>query len=116
MKIDDVLHLNGIDILPAPINHIFLSADHMKEPVMVDPPQVAGQKPSIPENLPGFLRIIVIAVCDVGPLDGYFSDGASLCFMHMFIYDPGLTTEARVTDRGWLFRAFLINAANIKLP
>ena len=63
------LHLDAVDVLPTPDDHVLGPVDDMDEPLLVDAGHVAGVEPSPVNESPGRLGSVPVAPHHVGPLD-----------------------------------------------
>ncbi|MMZ67917.1 hypothetical protein D1872_305550 [compost metagenome] len=68
------LHFPGIDVIAAGNNEVLPPVQYIKEPVLVHPPQVPGQKPAVLQAFIGFLRLIPVPLHHLRAFHGQFAD------------------------------------------
>ena len=66
---EEVLDLDGVDVLAAHDDDVLLAVDQPDETVIVHARHVAGEEPTIVQGLLGGLGIVVVAAHDAGALD-----------------------------------------------
>src|SRR3990170_2323004 len=72
VTVQNGLDFAGVNVLAAGDDHVLLAVDQEEIPILVEAPEVAGMKPSVPENLCILPVALQIALAHVGSADHNF--------------------------------------------
>ncbi len=75
---EEILYLDGVNVLAAGNNNVLLAVNEPDEAIRVLLRHVSGEKPAVPENGGGGLRVFIIAAHYAGALDAKLADLALL--------------------------------------
>src|SRR5579864_7518652 len=77
MRLEHLIDLARRDLLPAAVDHLLDPSQQPDISAFVERALVAGSEPSLGEGRRVRLRVVLVAVDHVGPLDGHLTAGAS---------------------------------------
>ena len=101
---EKVLDLNGIDILTAGYDDILLAVHKEIETIRILDRHIAGEQPSVLQNLCRCLRVVVIPGHDAGTPDAELAHFTLLHILPVLIRYPAFPPVARNADRADLMK------------
>ncbi len=69
MLVKDLINIPRVDIEAAGYDHVFLAVHDIEVTVFIHFPDVPGITPSVPDHVGRFLRLVQVALHDLGTLD-----------------------------------------------
>jgi hypothetical protein len=106
-SVEDVLDLLRADLLATCLDDVVLAPDEVEEALLIRPEEIAREEHLLPrerawaERTCGRVRVLPVALHDVGPADHKFPDDARPCADAVFVDHIGLSAGDRDTDRAW---------------
>ena len=73
MFVENILHLDTIDVLAAADQHVFRAVDDEAEAFLIDAGEIAGLDPAIDEGCRRRFRLVPVAFDDIGPARPQFA-------------------------------------------
>ena len=89
--VNHLFHFPGIDVVAPGNDQIFFAFHDIKITIFVQPGQVAGIEPAVPENRRGLLGVLPVALHHLGPLNGQFTHlaGGQFPGPGLLVHHPG---------------------------